>query len=567
MKAKRMKGIALCLVVIFGMLLYRLADIQLLSTEDFGPEKVNLLAESVQQRSHHINLSSGRGNFIDRNKKAITQPIIKDIVLFPFLKQLSVPFEDISTFIDVSPTTVEEWIKDAKEPFFLTDKLNRTLTDIQYQKLKSFQFPGLIAVERRKQGDPEIARQFIGYVRENPEEFRAQYGVSGLEKSFDPFLQSEEEEKLLYHVDAIGEPIYGLNVKYVGQQSAFYPVKIETTLDLDLQEQAEKLVNQFGLQKGALLLLDVESRDVLAMVSRPKVEDQNPLIPNQVLTAHPPGSIFKTVIAAAAIDHPAVNTHRLFNCNLSFYEGEEPERKLGMLDFENSFSQSCNRTFGELAQEMMAKDPEVIENYARKLGLTERAGWKGDIFHFQDFEQFDREESTTIWRNESDKRVPLSVAQTSIGQLNVRVTPLSIANMMATIASDGIKKEVRAVSSILYKNDSKMVSFPEHIQLEDRLSPYNTHKLQELLYRVVNDDKGTGRMLKGLEVAGKSGTAEIDEGVNPHHWFAGYFPYQNPRYAMVVVNLNGQTASPTYNVYKNMVEYIYRSEQTSNLQD
>jgi len=563
MKTRRAKFIGFILVLSFGLLIYRLAHIQLLTTEQFGPENVNLLEESVEQRAQKMLLNNGRGQFIDRNHVSLTHQKVQDIVFFPFIKSISYPANELASILDESTYKIRKWIEEAEEPFYLTDKREKPLTEIEYQELTELSMPGIIPVERSIEGDPSFAQHFLGVVREDPEAYKERIGVLGLENSFDPFLQSTEEEKLLYHVDAVGSPIFGLNVRYVGQQAPYYPVKLKTTLDVHLQKEAEEIVERFGIKKGGLVLLDTKTRDVLAMVSKPDMNPKNPISVNHMLTAYAPGSIFKTVIAAAAIEHPNVNTHRLFDCNKSINEGKKPERELGMLSFEESFAQSCNRTFAELAKEMMAEDPDVIENYARKLGLTEKVGWTGDVFHFSDFEQFPNENHSTIWGKDTDKRVPLAISQTAIGQLNVQLTPLSIANMMATIAQKGVKKEVRGVTRILYQNDATMTAFEEHRDDENILSSYNTLRLQELLSKVVEDSNGTGGKLKGLEVAGKSGTAEISEDVDPHRWFAGYFPYETPRYAMVVVNLNAPSSQPTFEVYKHMVNEIYDYEEAS----
>jgi len=562
-KTSRAKFIGIILVLIFGLLIYRLASIQLLSTEHFGPENVNLLEESVDQRAQKMLLNNGRGQFIDRNHVPLTHRTVQDIVFFPFIKSISYPANELAIILNESPYQIRKWIEESEDPFYLTDKREKEISEDEYEKLKELNMPGIIPVERSLKGDPAHAQHFLGIVREKKEAYKKQIGVMGLEDSFDPFLQSTEEEKLLYHVDGVGDPIFGLNVRYVGQQAPYYPVKLKTTLDLQLQKKAEELVEEFGIEKGGLVLLDTKTRDVLAMVSKPDVDPRKPISVNHMLTAYAPGSIFKTVIAAASIEHPDVNTRRLFNCDKSINEGEEAERKLGMLSFENSFAQSCNRAFAELANEMMDEDPNVIDHYAQKLGISEKVGWNGDVFHFTDFDQFPNENNPTIWGNETDKNVPLAISQTAIGQLNVQLTPLSIANMMATIAEKGVKKEVRGVTRILYRNQATMTAFEEHQHDEDVLSSYNTLRLQEILHKVVQDPDGTGQQLQGLEVAGKSGTAEIDEDIDPHRWFTGYFPYKSPRYAMVVVNLNAPSSQPTYDVFKHMVNEIYDYEKAS----
>ncbi|MCD5323663.1 MULTISPECIES: peptidoglycan D,D-transpeptidase FtsI family protein [Pontibacillus] len=562
MEAKRTKVIAVCLIFLFGLLLYRLATIQLISTERFGKENVNLLEASVEQRTQSVLLHNGRGSLLDRHGVPVTNPATSDVVFFPFLKDMDVPLEEVATIIDEPSWKIEQWIRVSEEPFYLSDRLERSLTDEEFKTFQEWNYPGMVSVGRATPGDPDIASHFLGVVRGK--------GASGLEETFEEFLAAKDEEKLLYHVDGKGDPLFGLKVNYLGLQDPYYPVSVKTTLDLDLQKKAEELIDASGMKEGGLVLLDVESRDVLALVSRP---DMNPKDPNKyenkMLTSYSPGSVFKTVVAAAAIENPNVNTRETFNCDLGINEGEEPTRSLGVLTFEESFAQSCNYTFAKIANEMMAHDEDVLENYAAKLGLTEQVGWRGDVFRLKGFKQFGREDRNQIWGPDPQKTVPLAVSQTAIGQLDVQITPLSMANMMATIAAKGVKKEVRGATEILYRNGSEFIRFPEHIDTDNRLSSYSSLKLQELLQKVPTSE-GTASTLQGLKIAGKSGTAEVEnaDGVKEnqsHHWFAGYFPYDTPKYAMVVVTLNSAQSGPTYSVYKDMVSYLYQQEDIKEL--
>ncbi|MYL33382.1 penicillin-binding protein 2 [Pontibacillus yanchengensis] len=571
MKSTRIKGIAVVLLISFALILYRLADLQLFSSEDFGREGVNLLEKSVEQRTQQLSINDGRGHFIDRNQIELTKPKEHDIVFFPFLRDMDYPLEEVSDTLGIPDYNLNYYIKNTEDPFYISDILNEEVTEEMFTTLKELNYPGIYPVERNLEEDPVYASHFLGLVREKEgkEESTSTFstrGISGFEAVFEPFLATNGEEKLLYHVDAHGNPLFGLNVKYQGVQDAFYPVQVQTTIDIDIQKEGERILEQQGIKKGGLVLLDVQSRDILSMVSRPQINYENPYLNendskddtlhNYMLKAHFPGSVFKTVIAAAAIEHPSINIHRMFNCDLGIKEDVPPERELGMLSFTESFAQSCNRTFVEIAQEMMEEDPEVIDHYVEKLGLNGTVGWKGDVFHFKEFSQFPKEEATTIWAQDNHKRDANMIANTAIGQQNVKVTPLAVANMMATIASDGMKKEVRGASRVLYKNGAPMATFEEHPIEENRLSSYSALRLRELMYEVVNSKDGTGNVLQGLGVSGKSGTAEVGPGIEPYRWFAGFFPYEQPRYAMVVVDLDSNDSDATYAVYRKMVEYL-----------
>lgn len=86
----------------------------------------------------------------------------------------------------------------------------------------------------------------------------------------------EGEAKLLYHVAGDGGPLFGIDVKYTAPANPYYPVAIQTTLDKDLQLLAEEILDKNGLKKGGIVLLDVESNDLLAMVSKPDINSSNP---------------------------------------------------------------------------------------------------------------------------------------------------------------------------------------------------------------------------------------------------------------------------------------------------
>ncbi|QDP40688.1 penicillin-binding transpeptidase domain-containing protein [Radiobacillus deserti] len=575
MNTKRVSVLSLFLLLGFGALLYRLASIQLISTESFGPDNVNLLEESVDQRTSEINLSSGRGIFLDNKEKPLNQAMRKDIVLFPFLDQLS--NNAVLDELPVSTQQLQNKIKQLKKPSYLTDLFPITVTDSLYEKIKKEQVPGIVAVERTVVQDPTDAQHLLGIVRNNKEEYYNRYpeyednkdakpiGISGLQATFDPFLQSQNEQKILYHVDAQGTPMMGLNLRYIGESDTFYPTKVQTTLDMEKQKLSEKIIDKYDMKMGGLVLLDVESRDVLAMVSRPTIDMEQPYkgntIQNQMLTAHFPGSIFKTVTAAAALESDNVDVSRSFNCNQNLYGDGPSDRQLGSLTFTESYAQSCNRTFAILANELVKQDPTILETYADKLGLLEPVGWNGTVFHFSNFKQFPDEEPGKVWGNEQDPNVERAIAQTAIGQKEVRVTPLAIANMMATVADGGNKKEVRAVQKILYRNGTSMFDFSMHRNRKNELKPETAKLLQGLMEQVV--ENGTGQTFKGLQVAGKSGTAQTGMENKFHHWFAGYFPKDNPKYAMVVVDLyQSDEASTTYNIYRDIVSNLLRGDSS-----
>ncbi|WP_433770955.1 peptidoglycan D,D-transpeptidase FtsI family protein [Bacillus wiedmannii] len=581
MKIKRRITIVLiCFMGVISLLLCRLIQIQIIDTESFTGRKINLIEKSVMQRTQSIMIDDGRGHFIDRNGKEIGEKKYPVLIIFPFLQIKNDMLEKIAHIIGVSRQEIKRQMKNKKNAFILqrgNDPFR--LAQEQMEKVNQLNVLGIVAAEVRLKQTGGI-NHLIGEVGENEREFQTRYGevqkiskqtpigISGLQQSFDEFLLTDGEIKVLYQVDRQGEPIFGKQAKYTSPGNPFYPVTIQTTIHNTLQEEADKIIEENGIKKGGLILLDIKNSEVLAMVSKPslKMDDKSvykATLENQMLTPHFPGSVFKTVVAAAAIDESRVRLNRVFNCDTDLYGENLPQVMMGALNFRESFARSCNRTFALLGNELVQKDKEVLETYLKALGASGKVGWKGPVFHTPEFEQMPEEKSSTIWMGEESKNSKKAIAQTAIGQKDVRISPLAIANMMATIARNGDKMEVKAVKKIVYKNGTDFFTFENHTLNGKQLSYETAKTLQELLRSVVTTEKGTGAAFRSLplSVAGKSGTAQTGKGTKVNRWFAGYFPYENPRYALVVVDIETDSdVNKVTPIFKGIVEAIYQLE-------
>ncbi|MBM7554677.1 peptidoglycan D,D-transpeptidase FtsI family protein [Thalassobacillus pellis] len=572
MKKNRVIIYVIILLIGFSCLIYRLVDIQLMNTERFGTEKVNLLSESVAQRASQITVSDGRGKIIDRYGTELNMKSNLDVVLFPFVKDVSGIRNVMLDTLQISSEEWEGWFDKAEEPFYLTERWEQ-VDESLYEKLQSYHLPGVVPVERQTPVKTEPASHLIGLTGSSKKGFQKRYpdedfsavrpyGISGLEAAFDTFLTGEGKKILQYHIDALGNPLLGLNMRVQGEKSSFYPLSVKTTLDSKLQKKIESIIDQSTLKEGGMVLLDIKTREILAMVSRPAISygslyDENKSLRNRMLSSHIPGSIFKIVSAAAAIENYPQALLETYNCDNNVYGTDEAERKLGQLTFEESFAESCNFAFAEIGRKLQKLDPEIIADYASKLGLLDYAGWSGEVFKHQDFQQLPEEEKGNVWGDKSDRFVAKAISQTAIGQKNVRISPLAAANLMATIANDGMSKQVKAVNSFTYKNGTTLFEFKN--EATQQISPLTAKKLQQLLAEVV--ETGTGKSLQGLSIAGKSGTAEIGKPGTCHYWFAGYFPVNEPKYAMVVADLFQSPADQAnYLLFKELTKVITEHE-------
>ncbi|MBU8879484.1 penicillin-binding protein 2 [Bacillus sp. FJAT-29790] len=582
-------GLYLCVAGLI-FLLGRLAQLQLVETEHFTKRQINLLEASVSQRSQEMVLDTGRGNFLYSNGTPITHQNLPVLILFPFLKKMEWDSKKVSEIAGVSEYSLRYQVEKAKEPFAYGEPSPLQLTADQMQQINALQIPGVFAVEKKYNLKQNPAEQLIGITGENEIVLRKRYpdkdlsvktmvGLSGMEQSFDEFLLTDGKSKLVYHVDATGGPLFGIHVKYVDPANPFYPVNIKTTLDADLQSMVEGLADRYAIRKGGIVLLDIKTNAVLAMVTRPSINKKDPYnktlggMENLMLKQQIMGSVFKTVVSAAAIDQELTDPARKFDCSKKINGEPDLQFDYGMLNFSDSFARSCNNTFATLAKELKDIDPNLLEDYAERLSLIGPVGWQGDIYHFQAFKQLQEEDKGRIFLTEDAKKDRNFVTLTGIGQHEVRATPLAVANMMATIARGGKKEMVRVASKIEYKNRTSLLEFKEQSLKGETISPYTAMKLQKLLREVVINEHGTGRWFQDLpyEVAGKSGTAEtgrMDAGKQLYNkWFAGYFPFKNPQYALVTVNLDvtGDTGGVN-TLFAEIVKGIYHLNDNSKIE-
>lgn len=580
---KRLAAVGILSFIGILFLLGRLVQIQLVQPEDFSSRHINLLEESVAQRAQIAPLDDWRGSILDRNGLPIGHRPVPVLILFPFLKNMDWEAVKVARILGILPEDLLDSVKQAKKPFAYGSPNPLRLSSREVSEINALKLPGVFAAEQKVAEEISSAKQLIGIVGENEREAKKRYpdsglpshtpvGVSGLEKSFDPFLVGEGKSSLVYHVDGKGNPLFGANIGLKGERNPFYPANIRTTIDPDIQKMAEQLADSHGIKKGGIVLIDIETNSILALVSRPSAKPGNPYsgggLENLMLKEQIMGSVFKTVIAAGAIENGLDDPSRLFDCSRKINGEPDTVHMYGMKNFSDSFAVSCNNTFAQLARELKAIDPGLIEEYASMLSLTGRVGWEGDVFHFTHFRQLDGEDKGRIFLKESERKDDNFVSLTGIGQKEVRATPLAVANMMATIARGGAKQHVRAVSAIEYKNGTTMYEFPQTPIKGKTISPETALKLKQLLRHVVTDSQGTGRWFSSLpyQVAGKSGTAEtgkfLGEDQLHNKWFAGFFPYENPKYALAVVNLDVRETEGGVNpLFADIVNFLHSRGQ------
>ena len=546
---------------LFLILIFRLLWIQTSSSWKIIKPSTSTINElAVRQRQEGIELDSGRGHIVDRNGVAMTGEVVWTPVLFP-LKQLPSTREmnRIASLLHTTTAKLHETWMHLKIPQLWEEKQSGGFFHVNQDELHLWRNLKGIMVLPYMNRYPEGTRgnQWLGYLAEQPEliktlgiktrgkkDLSIQLGASGLERSFDFYLRGSEKNAAYYAIDGKGRALQGVGATIKGQSSSYLPLVVHSTIDNALQRQIEQLTENHHIEQGAIVVLDASNGDIIAMVSRPfydpkRINLEQGEWSNLAVKAAVPGSIFKTVIAAAALEKGVTQPDEVFRCNSQYGKyGMSCWLKEGHGDItlEDGFAHSCNIVFATLGERLSELD---IMNTAYGLGLGRKIGWQGD-----DLQQIDQEEAGSIFRA---KQVDGGVrAQTAIGQRDVLMTPLQAANLVVTLLNDGNVAAPRLVSSISYKDGSHFIDFERKIRKnEQQISVHTSRLLASWMRKVVVD--GTGRSLQSAKwsLAGKSGTAQVTTGMQPrnHHWFIGYGPTEKPQYAVAVLVKNQPVGS------------------------
>ncbi|GAA3407984.1 peptidoglycan D,D-transpeptidase FtsI family protein [Paenibacillus hodogayensis] len=568
MRQRRIWFGLLAMTAAIAVLLGRLAWIQVIDTASFSRREVDLVANSVAQREQGIELDSGRGQFVDRNGKPITGETVRALVVFPVRQgefDTAGAMRQIASILHADERAWTDFYKQAKAPAMWSEAatgLPVPLTASQAANIDKLGVPGVKTMDTvRRYPVDTAAKHAIGFIGQNPElvgtlyrkqlsrgslSLTSRIGASGLEKTMESYLQGVGGTSVSLFTDGAGRPLPGLDVRLVRPGNPFYPLRIGTTLDLDIQGQVERILDKAGIASGAAVVLDAEQADVLAMASRPdfdpyRIAPGSDAWGNKALKAIPPGSIFKTVVAAAALEQGVVKPGEMFECNGSFgkygftcwlHGGH------GHLTLEQAYAQSCNVVFAKVMQRLSGAQ---LQAAACQLGLDRLVGWSEETGQ-AGWSQFDAEERGQVFHARTPSEDEGIRIQTAIGQRDVLVSPLQAANLVVTLLHGGEVLSPRIVKDVRYATGGVARVFADRrLPAEGaQIAPRTANTLLKWMQEVVSEGTGQSLQRSKWRVAGKSGTAQTTVGGHAavHQWFIGYGPVERPRYAVAVVAEN-----------------------------
>ncbi|WP_245237133.1 peptidoglycan D,D-transpeptidase FtsI family protein [Paenibacillus ihuae] len=544
-----------------GILILRLAWVQLLLKDRVVPGAEYTLAQMAEiQSERETILDSGRGRLYDRSGKPLAGETVWTAAFFPQKERGGAAdgqaLQRLATVLEVTYGDLESRITGLKEPLLWPvsgGKTPKALSPAQAEEVERLGIDGVRALPfTRRYGNAVTGRQWLGYLsevspaaaKESPTGLRVPLaGTDGLERTLEPLLQGVGHTEAYAQVDARGNRLSGSEIKVRAPGNPYYPLSVYTTIDKGLQEGIERLTEEAGVKEGAVVVLDSRTGDIEAMVSLPfydpaKISPEGGEWNNRALQAAVPGSIFKVVTAAAALEAGVTSPEEKFYCSGQFgkYGLSCPHGKgHGPLTLAQGFAVSCNTVFAALAERLSGAQ---LQAAALALGLGRDIGWQAENTLGQPMlRPLAGEQPGTIFStllpDDTGARV-----QTAIGQRDVTVTPLQAANLVVTLLHGGEVRAPRILQRVAFKNGQTLQNLPGHLAPASAGAiSANTSKLLLSWMRLVVTE-GTGKRLQTSKwpVAGKSGTAQtMVKGVpRNNQWFIGYGPVDHPRYAVSV---------------------------------
>lgn len=540
-------GLALLLVA----LVVQLARIQLVGV--LGGR--DLPQEALRQRTPGIPIEVVRGGIYDRNLVSlISRGARQSVVAFPTItagarargcpEQWQAMLSGLSAVLAM-PSDLDSILSVPAPP----RRLRTNVAPEVAQAVWMEGWPGIISVtETTRYGPGSLARHLVGYVLPhaytNPADNR---GVSGLEARYDAVLRGSGPDLVVATVDAHHDLIYGLGYRVQRSDLGDPGHALVLTLDASIQRRVEEVMDARGIRNGAAVVLDPYTGAVLAMASRPNYDQNQPhlafaipgALANAAVGAYPAGSVFKLVVAAAALEEGLTSLDEEFRCPGAIRAGtrtftcpRQAGRDGGTITLLDAMAYSCNVVFIELAQRLGARR---LLAYASRFGLGNATGLP-----------LDREDGGRL---PSELGMgPEALANLALGQGVMEVTPLQKARVVAALVNDGIMPVPWVVREI---------RTPRGKILEQHQSPGGTRvvgsktarQLRLLMFAVTT--YGTGQLAQiPSRAAGKTGSAQTHPGMPPHSWFVGFAPFYVPRYVLVVfaekAGAGGLVAAPVF---------------------
>jgi penicillin-binding protein 2 len=559
---------ALIVLCLFGLLFLRLWFLQLLQGEE------------MQQRSEHnrirlLDLPPWRGMILDHQGQVLVanRPSYELVVVMEDVGDIPLLAGRLAHLLRLDPQQLTAQLQNGKKAGLHQVRVRADLAWDEMARVETFQpeLPGvLIQVQpKREYRNKGMACHVLGYLGEIsdvqlksgklPDYKMGDYlGKYGVELAWEKYLRGRRGSRRI-EVDAYGREL--------GQLDSVVPspgANISLTLDNRMQREAEACLEG---QVGAIVALDPRTGRVLALASSPTFSQEaferglttqewqkinndktHPLENRALKGQYPPGSTFKIVMAVAGLEENVITPSTIIDCSGALPVGNHVfhcwrKGGHGPMNLHRAIVHSCDIYFYEVGRRLGI---ERIAEWSRRFGLGASTGldldkempglvaslaWKKARFH-------------QPW-HEGDT---ISI---SIGQGYNLTTPIQMARVVAAIANGGTIYKPYVVEKVESPAGEILFQAKPEVQSRLRASPANLEVVRQSLVGVVNDGTGKTARLANIQVAGKTGTAQVvaldkdnpkkkqARGMEDHAWFVAYAPADDPQVAVAVLVEHG----------------------------
>ena len=513
------------LLLLFAVsLIARLANLQI-------TQHKTLLAKSEKQ-PHHGNLKTyfGRGTIFDRNGNELaTNLVVESVFVVPQeVRDRKYTSKVLASALGQNYDRVYKEVSSNKQ--FAWIKRKASTDEIIHLKKAALSGVRFRSEQKRFYPKRELAANVIGFVGTDD------YGLAGIEQTYQGKLKG------MVYSQPIKQDGRGRNIQNLGSlsRSNLGNYDVMLTLDEVIQFTAEyhltKQVERYKADSGMAVVMNPNSGEIYAMANVPQFNpnNYNKFTPetrknNTVVSSYEPGSIFKPIVAAAALDSGIAQPHDKFFCENGSFKiggrniGEASNHKYGSLSVQEIIAKSSNIGAIKIAQKL-GKDS--FYEYIRKFGFGEKTsirlpGVSSGLLRKR--------------KNWSER----SLASISFGQ-EIAVTPLQMVVALSAIANGGTLMEPHIAKALM--RDGKIIKEIKPKKIRRVISEKTSRQMMEILKVVVENGTGKKAAIDGFEVAGKTGTAQkyIAETQSYSKTefissFIGYAPADNPRLAILVM--------------------------------
>lgn len=559
----RIKTLQLAIACIFIFLSFALFYFQIIQRNQYRQLSKNNCIRLIPQEGI-------RGRILDRNGNVIVENrLIFNVLFFPQQNSdIEKTLTNLAAILKMSIEDIKSRFKEASTSFLTPVTLAENIdkqTAIIIEELKS-DLSGIIIQPSPKRYYPygRLASHILGYLGEiDPWRLtklknygyksKDIVGYGGIEERYDYYLKTKEGG-LQVEVDNRGRitRVIGLRPPKNGKD-------IQLTIDLRIQKIIEEAIAD---KKGAIIVLDPYSGEVLAMASFPNFNPglflkksysketilrdlDAPLLNRSISGLYPAGSVFKIVVATAGLESEKISSSTTFFCPGGINLGKQEYScwdTHGNQNLVSAITHSCNVFFYSLG---LLMGPDKIYDYAIKFGL----GSPTQIDLPSELSGF---VPNPLWKKLTKFKgwFPGDTANFSIGQGDLLVTPLQITRLVASFANGGYLIWPHLIKAI---DGRGAHSYKKTIPLFLKTETLKPIKLG--LEKTVMDSDGTASILAipGLSISGKTGTAQVPHR-QPHAWFVGFFPTEKPKFTICVFL---EHSGPSYNaciVAKKVIE-------------